>query len=160
MSFCDRTRHCAPKTSSTPGRMRVRIARKSKTRSARTKTPEPVARFYSNENFPLLTVVKLRELGHEVATALEAGNANQRVADEAVLAYAISGNRAVLTINRKHFIALHHRVAAHCGIVVCSLDADFAGQASRIHEAVSLHADLAGMLIRVNRPDRGVGEES
>jgi hypothetical protein len=45
-----------------------------------------MARFYSNENFPLLTVVKLRELGHEVVTALEAGNANQRIADEAVLA--------------------------------------------------------------------------
>jgi len=119
-----------------------------------------MARFYSNENFPLLTVVKLRELGHEVVTALEAGNANQRIADEAVLAYAISGNRAVLTINRKHFVALHHRVAAHCGIVVCSLDADFAGQANRIHEAVSFHADLIGMLIRVNRPNRGSGEES
>jgi hypothetical protein len=43
-----------------------------------------MARFYSNENFPLLTVVKLRELGHEVLTALEAGNANQRILDEAV----------------------------------------------------------------------------
>jgi hypothetical protein len=32
------------------------------------------------------------------------------------------------------------------------LDADFAGQANRIHEAVSQHADLTGMLIRVNRP--------
>jgi hypothetical protein len=113
-----------------------------------------MARFYSNENFPLLTVVKLRELGHEVVTALEAGNANQRISDEAVLAYAISENRAVLTINRKDFVALHHRVVAHCGIVVCSLDADFAGQAIPIHEAVSVHADLAGMLIRVNRPDR------
>ena len=77
-----------------------------------------------------------------------------RIADEAVLAHAISGNRAVLTINRKHFVALHSQVAAHCGIVVCSLDADFAGQANRIHEAASLHADLAGMLIRVNRPNR------
>jgi predicted nuclease of predicted toxin-antitoxin system len=119
-----------------------------------------MARFYSNENFPLLTVVKLRELGHEVVTALEAGNANQRIADEAVLAYAISGNRAVLTINRKHFVALHRRVAAHCGIVVCTVDADFAGQANRIDEAVSLHADLTGLLIRVNRPNRGSGEES
>lgn len=119
-----------------------------------------MARFYSNENFPLLTVVKLRELGHEVVTALEAGNANQRIADEAALAYAISGDRAVLTINRKHFVALHHRVAAHCGIVVCSVNADLAGQANRIHEAVSLHADLTGMLIRVNRPNRGGGEES
>src|ERR1035441_9727554 len=154
MSSCDRIRHCAPKTSSTPGLMCDRIARKSKTRSARTKTPEPMARFYSDEDLPLLTVVKLRELGHEVVTALEAGNANQRIADEAVLAYAVSGNRAVLTINRKHFVALHNQMAAHCGIVVCSLDADFAGQASRIHEAVSLHTDLTGMLIRVNRPNR------
>ena len=134
--------------------MRDRIAGKSKTPSARTKAPEPMARFYSNENFPLLTVVKLRELGHEVVTALEAGNANQRISDEAVLAFAILGNRAVLTINRKHFVALHRQVAAHCGIVVCSLDADFAGQANRIHEAVSVHTDLTGILIRVNRPNR------
>src|ERR1035438_2323395 len=154
MSSCDRIRHCAPKTLSTPGLMCERIARKLRTRSAKTKAPEPMARFYSNENFPLLTVAKLRELGHEVVTALEAGNANQRIADEAVLAFALLGNRAVLTINRKHFAALHRRGAANCGIVVCSLDADFAGQASRIHEAVSVHADLAGMLIRVNRPNR------
>jgi hypothetical protein len=84
-----------------------------------------MARFYSNENFPLLTVLKLREFGHDVVTALEAGNANQRISDEAVLAYAISGGRAVLTINRKHFVALHNKTPAHCGIVVCSLDADF-----------------------------------
>jgi hypothetical protein len=109
--------------------------------------------FYSNENFPLLTVLKLRELGHDVLTALAAGNANQRIADEAVLAYAASENRAVLTINRRHFIALHYRMPAHCGIVVCALDADFAGQAKRIHEAISPHSDLRGMLIRVNRPD-------
>jgi hypothetical protein len=119
-----------------------------------------MARFYSNENFPLLTVVKLRELGHEVVTALEAGNANQRIADEAVLAYATARNHAVLTINRKHFVALHRRVPSHCGIVVCSVDADFAGQANRIHEAVSLHAELTGVLIRVNRPNREGGEKS
>lgn len=114
-----------------------------------------MARFYSNENFPLQTVMKLRELGHEVLTALEAGNANRRIADEAMLACAVSGNRTVLTINRKHSIALHQRIPAHCGIVVCSLDADFAGQANRIHQAVSQHTDLTGMLIRVNRPDHG-----
>src|ERR1039458_1755312 len=54
MSSCDRIRHCAPRTLSTPGLMRDRIARKLRTRSARTKAPEPVGRFYSNENFPLL----------------------------------------------------------------------------------------------------------
>lgn len=113
-----------------------------------------MARFYSNENFPLMTVMRLRELGHEVVTALESGNANRRIADEAVLAYAISRNLAVLTINRKHFVALHHRMPAHCGIVVCSVDVDFAGQADRIHKAVSPHAVLTGALIRVNRPNQ------
>ena len=61
-----------------------------------------MARFYSNENFPLLTVVKLRELGHEVVTALEAGTANQRIADEAVLAYAVSGNHAGRSTRREN----------------------------------------------------------
>jgi hypothetical protein len=114
-----------------------------------------MARFYANENFPHLSVKKLRELGHDVLTALEAGNANQRVADEAVLDYAIATNRAVLTINRKHFFKLHNRVPAHGGIVVCSIDSDFDGQAARIHEAVSAHKDLTGVLIRVNRPGQG-----
>jgi hypothetical protein len=41
----------------------------------------------------------------------------------------------------------------HCGIVVCSVDADFAGQANRIHDAVSRHPNLTGVLIRVNRLD-------
>jgi hypothetical protein len=59
-----------------------------------------------------------------------------------------------LTINRKRFIALHHRWPTHCGIVICSVDVDFAGQANRIHEAVSPHADLTGAPIRVNRPNR------
>jgi hypothetical protein len=69
-----------------------------------------------------------------------------------VLAYAVSTARAILTINRKHFIALHHQTSDHCGIVVCTLDPDFARQAERIHDAVVGHTELNGMLIRVNRP--------
>jgi len=110
-----------------------------------------MARFYSNENFPLLVVLELRKRGHDVLTAFEAGNANRRIEDEAVLEYAIAGARAVLTINRKHFIALH-RKSDHCGIVVCKLDSDFERQAERIHDAVAGHTELNGMLIRVNRP--------
>ena len=113
-----------------------------------------MARFYSSENFPLATVRKLRELGHDVVTALETGNANRRITDEAVLAYAVSENRAVLTINRKHFVTLHRRAPGHRGIVVCSLDADFTSLAERIHDAVLQHTGLARVLIRVNRPDR------
>ncbi len=109
-----------------------------------------MARFYSNENFPLPSVSRLRELGHDVLTVLEAGNANQRITDSARLVYAISVNRAVLTLNRKHFIGLHNRNPQHCGIVVCSIDSDFAALAGRIHEAVTAHPDLAGVPIRVN----------
>jgi hypothetical protein len=111
-----------------------------------------MARFDSNESFPRPTVLKLRELGHDVLTALEAGNANLRIADEAVLRFAIQTNRTLLTLNRKDFIALHSRIPDHCGIVVCSVDADSDGQADRIHQAVSAQADVTGVLIRVNRP--------
>ncbi|WP_445305545.1 DUF5615 family PIN-like protein [Microcoleus sp. herbarium2] len=35
-----------------------------------------MARFYTDENFPLAVVELLRALGHDVLTAREAGNAN------------------------------------------------------------------------------------
>ena len=52
-----------------------------------------MARFYSNENFPHPTVLKLRELGHDVVTALEAGNANRQISDEELLNFAITDER-------------------------------------------------------------------
>ena len=48
-----------------------------------------MARFYSNENFPLQTVIELRLLGHDVLTSFEAGNANQAVPDEEVLSFSV-----------------------------------------------------------------------
>jgi hypothetical protein len=36
-----------------------------------------VAALYADENFPLEVVEALRRLGHDVLTALEAGQANQ-----------------------------------------------------------------------------------
>jgi hypothetical protein len=42
-----------------------------------------VAAFYADENFPLRVVEALRRLGHEALTALEAGQANQRIPDHA-----------------------------------------------------------------------------
>ncbi len=52
-----------------------------------------MARFYSNENFPLQTVEELRRLGHDVLTSLEAGNANQASSDSEVLGFANAQNR-------------------------------------------------------------------
>jgi hypothetical protein len=113
-----------------------------------------VAKLYSNENFPLPVVVELRHLGHDVLTTAEAGKAEQAIPDDEVLAFATERERAVLTINRKHFIALHRATPNHAGIIVCTLDADFIGQARRIDAALKEVADLKGQLLRVNRPQQ------
>lgn len=80
-----------------------------------------MARLYSNENFPFPAVAELRRLRHDVLTVLEAGKAEQAVQDDEVLAFALQQERAVLTINRKHFIALHRTSPTHAGIIVCTL---------------------------------------
>jgi Domain of unknown function (DUF5615) len=36
-----------------------------------------MARLYANENFPLLVVLELRRLGHDVVTVRETGKANR-----------------------------------------------------------------------------------
>jgi hypothetical protein len=111
-----------------------------------------LARLYSNENFPLPVVEALRGLGHDVVTTLEAGKAGQAIPDDAVLAFATGEGRALLTLNRRHFIRLHARGLAHAGIILCTYDPDFAAQASRIDLAIRATPALAGQLIRVNRP--------
>lgn len=110
-----------------------------------------MARLYANENFPLPVVVELRKLGHDVVTIQETGKANQEYADEAVLASASADKRVVLTINRKHFIKLHKLSPNHYGIIICTADLDFVGQALRIHEAIEGGSSWEGQLIRVNR---------
>ena len=113
-----------------------------------------MAKLYSNENFPFPAVVELRRLGHDVLTVSEAGKAEQAIPDEEVLAFATEQERAVLTINRKHFVALHRLSPHHAGIIVCTLDADFVGQAQRIDLTLRENADLRGQLLRVNRPQQ------
>jgi len=113
-----------------------------------------MARLYSNENFPLPVVEKLRGFGHDVLTIQESGKADQALPDDEVLKFANAENRTVLTINRRHFIALHRKDPAHAGIIVCTFDADFAGQAERIHKAIGEQNSLNGQLIRVNRPSK------
>jgi hypothetical protein len=110
-----------------------------------------VARLYSNENFPLPVVAELRNSGHDVLTIQETGKAGQALSDEAVLSYATSEERVVLTLNRKHFIRLHKLQPYHAGIIVCSYDPDFTGQAYRIHAAIESEITLSGKLLRVNR---------
>jgi len=113
-----------------------------------------MGRFYANENFPLPVVGELRRLGHDVLTIHETGQAGKALPDEAVLDAACRDNRAIVTLNRRHFVRLHRDRPDHCGMVVCTFDADFSGLAQRIHEAVEARASLSGQLIRINRRDR------
>lgn len=111
-----------------------------------------MVRLYANENFPFPVVEELRRLGHDVLTIQETGKAGIAMLDESVLAFARENDRALVTINRRHFIRLHSLSAQHSGIVVCSFDPDFTGLARRIHAAVDAQGSLSGQLIRVNRP--------
>lgn len=111
-----------------------------------------MARLFADENFPLPVVEELRLLGHEVVTIQEAGMAERGVSDADVLTHAASEGRAVLTLNRKHFIQLHRQRPAHPGVVACTSDPNFTAQARRIHLAICNETDLTDRLIRVNRP--------
>jgi hypothetical protein len=110
-----------------------------------------VARLYTNENFPQPAAEELRRLGHDVLTVQEAGNAGRAVPDKQVLAFAREQQRAVVTLNRKHFLRLHQEQPDHQGIVVCTFDPDFTSQAKRIHDAIAELEPIAGKVIRVNR---------
>ena len=71
-----------------------------------------MAALYSNENFPLGIVEHLRQLGHDVLTAQEAGNAGRGVPDDEVLRFSTARQRAVITHNRRHFSGLIAKPAA------------------------------------------------
>ncbi len=113
-----------------------------------------MARLYSNENFPFPTVEELRKLGHEVLTTLESGRAGQRIPDDAVLEFANSAQRILITLNRKHFINLHKSNPDHFGIIVCTFDSNFGALAKRIDDALKTIAEPKGKLMRVNRPNQ------
>jgi Domain of unknown function (DUF5615) len=111
-----------------------------------------MAQLYADEDFPYPVVERLRQLGHDVITAFEAGKANQGIADADQLAFATSLDRAILTRNRKDYVHLHRHIAQHAGIISITNDVDFDGQANRIDQALIGHSTLSNQHIRVNRP--------
>jgi hypothetical protein len=81
------------------------------------------------------------------------GKANSAVPDDEALAFAAAQHRILITHNRRHFLRLHqHRSKDHAGIVACTFDPDFCGQAQRIDAAVATNSEMTNKLIRVNRP--------
>ena len=110
-------------------------------------------KIYSNENFPLPVVQFLREFGHDVLTTYENKSSNKKIEDSAVLNFAITEDRAILTFNRRDFILLHnHYNSEHSGIIVCSEDKNFKDLANRIHQVLKDLPTLARQLIRINLP--------
>jgi predicted nuclease of predicted toxin-antitoxin system len=110
-----------------------------------------MANFYADEQFPKSATIALRALGHDVLTVQDAGNANQKIPDEDVLAFATAKDRAVITINRYDFIRLHKQSCNHAGIIACSENTNFERLAEKIHEAVSQLDRLNEQLIRIYR---------
>ncbi len=110
-----------------------------------------MARLYTDENFPEPVVIALRAMGHDVLTAMQAGNANQKVPDAELLAFATGMGRAVLTLNRRDFLRLHRANASHQGIVACTADAQYDRQARHIDEALTRVTSCAGELIRITK---------
>lgn len=111
-----------------------------------------MARLYADENIRRSVVENLRLLGHDVLTAFEAGQANQKIPDEEVLQFAILEKRILLTYNRRHFIRLHNINPIHFGIVVCTEDENVLALTERIHKAIC-NENLENQLNRVNRPN-------
>lgn len=112
-----------------------------------------MARLYADEDFPYPVVERLRQLGHDVLTAFEAGQANQAIEDADQLAFATGLDRAILTRNRRHFIPLHKCSVNHAGIISITDDPDLDGQATRIDKALAGYTTLANQHVRVNRPN-------
>ena len=109
-------------------------------------------KLYADEGFSRKVTLILREIGYDILTVQEAGQANQQIPDEAVLAYATRVNRAILTVNRADFIRLQKQSCDHSGFIVCSEDLNRQRMAERIHSAILNAETLEKQLIRVNRP--------
>ena len=107
---------------------------------------------YVDEDFSYPVVQRLRQLGHDMLTAHEAGQAGQGIEDATILAFATATGRAVWTFNRRPCIRLYTAVSLHAGIIVCTRDDDIVALADRIHQQLQSTATLQNRLLRINRP--------
>jgi hypothetical protein len=89
-------------------------------------------------------VEELRRLGHDVLTTLDAGKANQRILDGEVLAFAVRLQRAVLTLNRRHFLRPAKERPDHAGLILCTYDPDFLRQREPFTPPLAVASSLTG----------------
>src|SRR5687768_11483464 len=80
---------------------------------------EMMARLDADELFPRVVVELLRPMIHNILTLQAAGKDNPKNPAKEVLAFAVSENRAVLTLNRRYFIRLHSLQSDHAAIIFC-----------------------------------------
>jgi len=103
---------------------------------------------YADDDFAFPAVEELRVRGHDMLTAQEDGQT--AMPDAVILARAFALGRVDLTHNRRRYVRLHHRGAAHVGILTASQDSDHVALASRIDgKLASLF--LGRWCYRVNR---------
>lgn len=80
-------------------------------------TDQSKAKLLADQNFDMRIVRLLRAKGHDITTVRDDDGAEWD--DETVLRNATHDRRAVLTLNRADFVALHQATPFHYGIVVC-----------------------------------------
>jgi hypothetical protein len=110
-----------------------------------------VARFYADEDVDHEVVLALRGLGHDVLTSQEAGQANRRIPDNAVLADAAAMARVLITRNRDDFQRLHDAGQFHCGLVLCGYDPEPDRQARLIVAQIEGQTPGAPWVVKVFR---------
>jgi predicted nuclease of predicted toxin-antitoxin system len=114
-----------------------------------------MASLYSNENLSIDLVERIREFGYDVLTSYQAGQANQAIPDDEVLAYATANQCSVITFNRDDFVALHRSGIDHAGIIVCKDDRDYLQQAQALHAFLATQTNsLQNRLVRVLRQNQ------
>lgn len=76
----------------------------------------------ADEHFPMPVVNQLRAKGHDILTvrSLCEDKSGDGIEDPIVLQLAAQYKRAVLTMNRRDFEALHQSGTGHYGIVIAS----------------------------------------
>lgn len=79
-----------------------------------------VKMLYADEHFPMPVVNQLRAKGHDITTVRDdcESKGGDGIEDPMVLQTAAQHKRAVLTMNRRDFEALHKESNGHYGIVI------------------------------------------